>query len=64
MNRGKASKDHSHEYTQGRGPSKGHKTNPQALPSGRNSGQKMAADVPHDYSPGPGSPVPTDSNAR
>jgi hypothetical protein len=60
----KASKDKSHDYKQGRGPSKGHKSNSDVLPSGRNSGQKMAGEVPHYYAPAPGSPKPTDSNAR
>ena len=39
-----------------------HKSNSDKL--GRNPGQKMASDIPHNFAPGPGSPVPTDSNAR
>ncbi len=61
---GRSPMDYKKDYRGGRGGSMSHKSNPSALPSGRNPGQKMASDIPHNFAPGPGSPVPTDSNAR
>lgn len=52
-------KDYSHNYKEGRGPEKGHGSNPMKLPDERNPGQKDHRSIPQDYAPAAGSPVPT-----